>query len=113
MSNNKFHGGCETRCDPHLAREGERLLAEGVRVADVGEDNLLALLLELGGAEVELPAHRILHLLDVLVQLLVVQRLPRHLASLPSVNTSAAPPVVGWWRVDSMGHWRETGGRWG
>ncbi|KAL5198329.1 hypothetical protein ABZP36_001841 [Zizania latifolia] len=31
--------------------EGERLLAERVRVTDIGEDDLLALLLELGGAE--------------------------------------------------------------
>ena len=69
----------------HLAGEGERLLSEGVRVADVGEDDLLALLLELGGAEVELPAHRVLHLLDILVQLIEVERLPRHLLSLPSI----------------------------
>ena len=62
----------------YLAGEGEWLLAEGVRVADVGEDDPLALLLELGRAEVELAAHGVLHLLDVLVQVLVVQPLPPH-----------------------------------
>ena len=87
---------CEAEMDgPDLAPEGERLLAEGVRVADVGEDDLLALLLELGGAEVELPAHRVPHLLDVLVQLLVVQRLPRHLAPLPSLLRRRSPSSRG------------------
>ena len=111
------------RNDLHLAGEGERLLSEGVRVADVGEDDLLALLLELGGAEVELPAHRVQHLLDILVQLIVVQRLPRHLVSLPSSipppppPRPPPPPLLRWWRVDLMGHGerRENvgDGRWG
>jgi hypothetical protein len=84
-----------SRLFPDLAREGERFLAEGVRVADVGEDDLLALLLQLGGAEVQLPAHRVLHPLDVLVQLLVVERFPRHLASRPRYSAVAAAAVPG------------------
>lgn len=106
---------CEAEMDgPDLAPEGERFLAESMRVADVGEDDLLALLLELGGAEVELPAHRVLHLLDVLVQLLVVQRLPRHLAPLPSLlrRRRRSPSSCVEWRVDWTG-WMSHGREWG
>lgn len=87
----------------HLAGEGERLLAEGVGVADVGEDDLLALLLELGGPEVELAAHGVLHLLDVLVQLLVVQRLTPAAAHHLAVNPLPPPPLGGLdrWGVDA------------
>ena len=96
----------------YLAGEGEWLLAEGVRVADVGEDDPLALLLELGRAEVELPAHGVLHLLDVLVQVLVVQPLPPHLVSRHSSAGEASIDRGSCAAEGKMGKEKEVG-QWG
>ena len=52
----------------HLSVEGDRLLAQRLRVADVGEDDLAARLAQVLGGQVQLTAHRVLAPAEVLIQ---------------------------------------------
>lgn len=55
----------------YLPEEGQGLLAEALRIADVGEDDLLACLDALGCSQVDLSSHRILGVFHALGHLLV------------------------------------------
>jgi hypothetical protein len=57
----------------HLSIEGERLLAQSMGVANVGEGDLLASFAQLLSSDVEFSAHSILCLFHILVEQVWVQ----------------------------------------